>query len=129
MGNPSADMDSVLCAIVASWFFSEVQPTKAKVLYSPLVNVPREELQLRFDIVEWLHENGFDEEFITNNIFFYDDLTKEGKNEKTTVESVGLVDFNQLTREAEYLTSKVHIILDHHSDYKVYKDTCEVRDI
>ena len=79
MGNPSADMDSVLCAIVASWFYSEVQPTKAKVLYSPLVNVPRNELQYRFDICAWLEENGFDENFITENIFFYDDLLAEGK--------------------------------------------------
>jgi hypothetical protein len=85
MGNPSADMDSVLCAIVASWFFSEVAPTKANVLYSPLVNVPRNELQFRFDIVSWLHENGFDEDFITENIFFYDDLLKEGEMKKTSI--------------------------------------------
>jgi inorganic pyrophosphatase/exopolyphosphatase len=79
--------------------------------------------------VGWLHENGFDEDFITKNIFFYEDLVKEGEHDTTTVESIGMVDFNQLTREAEYLEDKVHLILDHHADYHLYSDTLETKDV
>lgn len=103
MGNPSADMDSVLCAMVASWYYSEVEPSRANVLYSPLINCPRDELKYRFDIYAWLNENGFDDQFINSNLFFYEDLIKEGKEQFNSVESVGLVDFNQLTRESEFL--------------------------
>ena len=40
-----------------------------------------------------------------------------------------MVDFNQLTRETEYLNDKVHVILDHHADYKLYANTLELKDV
>lgn len=40
-----------------------------------------------------------------------------------------MVDFNQLTREADYLSNKVHVILDHHADYELYAETLELKDV
>lgn len=47
----------------------------------------------------------------------------------TTIESIGMVDFNQLTRESDYLQDKVHVILDHHADYELYSETLEIKDV
>lgn len=46
------------------------------------------------------------------------------------MESVALVDFNELTKEMEqWLGSKVHYIVDHHVDNQLYLDTLIKKEI
>ena len=64
-----------------------------------------------------------DQKFVFENLIFMDDLMAS-EDSLSTVESVGLVDFNQLNKELESkLESKVHYIVDHHNDNKLYLNT------
>ena len=50
IGNPSADMDSMICSLGMSWFYGFGKD----ILYSPVVNCYRSELKLRIEIMEHL---------------------------------------------------------------------------
>jgi inorganic pyrophosphatase/exopolyphosphatase len=54
-GNPSVDMDSVVGSIVMSYYYgSDMNPNQEMkgIKYTPVINCPRDELNLRFDIIE-----------------------------------------------------------------------------
>lgn len=113
-GNQSADADSVVSALAYAYYsYLQGKPIV------PLVNIPRDELKLRKDIVLLLSKHNVDE----NDLFFTDDLT-------TLVPSLGqinlhLVDHNQLEGlPLNDLSSKFNVVLiiDHHEDNGLYKD-------
>ena len=53
-GNTSADMDSVVGAILMAWYYGELKPLKEGRFYSPVINIPRDQLHLRIEIVRHL---------------------------------------------------------------------------
>jgi len=71
LGNPSADMDSVVGSLALSWFCGSLAGHPP---YSPVINCSRSELKLRIDIVRHLGNFGIDEQFMADNILFVDDL-------------------------------------------------------
>jgi inorganic pyrophosphatase/exopolyphosphatase len=118
-GNTSADMDSVVGSILMSWFYF----TKTGVKYTPVVYCTRHELTFRFEILQHLETFGIDEPFLRENVVFKDDFQEQESEVFSQVESVGLIDFNKLTRELGSLSNKVHFIIDHHADHKKYLGT------
>ena len=89
-------MDSVVGAISMSWLYGQGNALK----YSPVINCLRSEIKLRIEIMEHLSNLGINENFIYENVFFIDDLLKS-EDTLNHVESVGLVDFNELNKELE----------------------------
>ena len=97
-GNASADMDSVVGSIVMSWYYgSSVNPNYDPngIKYIPVINCPKDELSLRFDILENLKIFGIDNAFIEANFIFTEDL-RSRPSSMDSVESVGLIDFNKI---------------------------------
>ena len=79
--------------------------------------------------MEHLSNLGISENFVYEKIFFIDDLLKS-EDTLNQVESVGLVDFNELNKELEpKLSSKVHYIIDHHVDNNKYLETIKEKEI
>ena len=125
MGNTSADMDSVVGSLALSWYYGET----TKNAYSPVINCLRNELRYRIEIIEHLNKFGLDEAFLKENVIFADDLKLPDEGFKS-IESIALVDFNQLPKEFEsHLASKVHYIVDHHIDMNLYKDSLVEKEI
>ena len=82
---------------------------------------------MRIDIVKHLSNFGMDDDFL-QNVIFNDDVDQP--NSLVEVESVALVDFNQLTKELEpLLNKKVHYIVDHHVDSNMYLETLKQKDL
>ena len=124
-GNTSADMDSVVGSILMSWFYG----TKTGVSYTPVVYCTRHELTFRFEILGHLSTFGIDEPFLRENVIFKDDFQGQEQEVFAGVESVGLIDFNKLTKELACIQDKVHYIIDHHADHKKYLTTISEKKI
>ena len=105
-------MDSVVGAILMAWYYGELKPLKSGVMYSPVINIPRDQLHLRIEIVRHLEQCGL--LYSLEHIFFAGEVPLE------TVSSVGLIDFNRLNKEIEPLADRIDMILDHHLDEKLY---------
>lgn len=119
-GNQSADMDSVVSAISYAYFYHLKNPSEAPFL--PLVNINRDELRLRRDIVLLLKAHSLNEK----SLFFLDDVEQLTKGNASTLEVV-LVDHcnlqgTLLTKLYEEKRLKVVGIIDHHADEEVFKD-------
>ena len=125
LGNPSADMDSVVSSFALSWLCGSRADHPP---YSPVINCSRNELKLRIDIVRHLSNFGIDDQFLADNVLFADDLQDA---DASKVESVALVDFNQINKELEAygFDNKVHYIVDHHVDDGLYGDTLKEKEI
>lgn len=81
---------------------------------------------MRIDIVEHLKHFGIDEQFLQDNILFCDD---EVIQDLSRVESVGLVDFNELNDQFLILGDRVHFIIDHHVDNNLYADSLQEKEV
>ena len=125
IGNTSADMDSVVGSLALSWYYGQTTNSA----YSPVINCLRNELKYRIEIVEHLKRFGIDEAFLRDHVIFADDILKP-EEVFGSVESVALVDFNQLPKELDvWLKSKIHYIVDHHVDNNMYLDTLIKKEI
>lgn len=119
-GNQSADMDSVVSAISYAYFYNQKNP--AEQPYLPLVNITRDELRLRRDIVLLLQSHSISKD----NLFFLDDVHELTASPKSHLEIV-LVDHCGLQGELlnelyEANRLKVAAIIDHHADEGVFTD-------
>lgn len=119
-GNQSADMDSVVSAITYAYFYNQKYPTEQPFL--PLVNITRDELNLRKDIVLLLQQHSIS----SSLLYFLDDLKVLASKSMSPLEVV-LVDHCNL--QGELLTElhelgrlRVTGIIDHHADEEVFKD-------
>jgi exopolyphosphatase len=66
LGNVSADMDSVFGALALAYCLSEVRSRQIRgIPILPLVNIPREDLPLRTEIVSTLKESGVNLDLLT----------------------------------------------------------------
>ncbi|KAF3991083.1 hypothetical protein FT663_01795 [Candidozyma haemuli var. vulneris] len=117
-GNQSADMDSVVSAIVYAFFYNKHYPDHQP--YLPLVNIPRDELKLRRDIELLLNSHGITD----NNLFFVDDIKTLSHGNSKKLELI-LVDHCNLQGQELldlYKASRVNVtgIIDHHADEGVF---------
>jgi inorganic pyrophosphatase/exopolyphosphatase len=124
-GNTSADMDSVVGSMLMSWFYAN----QTGIKYTPVVYCTRHELTFRFEILGHLSTFGIDEAFLKENVVFKDDFQGQEAEVFADVESVGLIDFNKLTKELSCIKDKVHYIVDHHADHGLYLDTVKDKKI
>ena len=76
--------------------------------------------------MEHLERFGIGEEFLKENVLFCDD---QEIKDVSKVESVALVDFNELNQQFSELGNKVHFIVDHHVDNGLYTDTLKEKEI
>lgn len=119
-GNQSADMDSVVSAITYAYFYNQKNPTEVPFL--PLVNITRDELRLRRDIVLILNSHSIR----NDQLFFLDDLHELTTLSNSHLELV-LVDHCGLQGELLnqlYDQKRLHVvsIIDHHADEGQFKD-------
>lgn len=118
-GNQSADMDSVMCALSYSYLYHAKNPNEP--LYLPLINVSRNELHLRKDIVTLLNAHSIN----ASLLFFVEDI--EALAEGETSFEIALVDHCNIQGEIlQQLLDKgrlkVTAIIDHHADEGVFQD-------
>lgn len=111
-GNQSADMDSVVSALTFA-YFSNLQSSEKYVI--PLINIPKDDLRLRKDIIKLLSYYSITEDLL----YFVDDFEKLSQNSEKVL--VNLVDHNNIQGDElhkAYESGKVEIvgILDHHAD-------------
>lgn len=119
-GNQSADMDSVVSAISYAYFYHQKNPNEQPFL--PLVNITRDELRLRRDIVLLLQSHSISKD----QLFFLDDVHELSSSPKSHLEIV-LVDHCGLQGELlndlyDAKRLKVAAIIDHHADEGVFTD-------
>ena len=72
LGNSGADYDSIIGSLVYAFYMT----TSFKVLYLPIIDCPRQDLALRFDVtivLESLHIEG-------TNLLFHEDIENMNNN-------------------------------------------------
>ncbi|KAF9936951.1 Exopolyphosphatase [Mortierella alpina] len=130
-GNESADLDSIVSAVTTSFFLSRLQQSvlgQSNAIVVPFVNIDREDLALRSDVVYLLASSNIssDDLFFRDQLPQLESILQRGPDQL----SLFLVDHNQLAIGMSSLsTAKVVGILDHHVDAGLYKDTAKIRRI
>ncbi|CAI4039574.1 hypothetical protein SMKI_08G2430 [Saccharomyces mikatae IFO 1815] len=125
VGNESADMDSIASAITFSYcqyIYNEISNSEEKEkngLNIPIIDIPREDLNLRRDVIYVLEKLKITEE----ELFFIEDLKslKEHVPYGTKVNSY-LVDNNDTPKNLKNYIDNVIGIIDHHFDVKKHID-------
>ncbi len=107
LGNESADLDSVVSALTTAYYQHLTDPFAPTPL--PVINIPRQELRLRADILFLLDRLKIDQADLT----FTDevDLLNQATDRPL---ALTLVDHNQLAPHQAHLIKRVTIIIDHH---------------
>jgi len=124
-GNTGADMDSVVGSILMCYLYYK----KTGVHYTPVTQCTRVEIHLRFEILGHLDTFDISEEFLKQNMVFMEDFHGKETEVFAAVESVGMIDFNNLTKELACLSDKIHYIIDHHADHNKYLETIKEKSI
>ncbi|KAF9960662.1 Exopolyphosphatase [Mortierella alpina] len=128
-GNESADLDSIVSAVTASYFLSRLQQSvlgQSNAIVIPFVNIDRQDLALRSDVIYLLASSNIN----TDHVFFRDELPQlEAILQRRPDQlSLFLVDHNQLAVGMSSLSAaKVVGVIDHHVDEGLYKDTAKIR--
>ncbi|KAK4501769.1 hypothetical protein PRZ48_007578 [Zasmidium cellare] len=123
IGNESADLDSITCALVYSYILSEkLEAKKSGKFVIPVTNIPASELRLRPELKALLkHADIKPQELIT-----LDDLGEEPLPKDKT--DWTLVDHNALQgRLGELYSSRVVGAIDHHVDEGTVDKNAEPR--
>lgn len=109
MGNESADLDSFVSSIAYAYLLKNERP---QLTFIPLINLYREEMTLRKDILLLLKTLNIS----TDHLLFLDDGVPLDSfhNEKRL--RFNLVDHNLLRPRQEHLAEAVESIIDHHAD-------------
>ncbi|KAG7926073.1 hypothetical protein KL925_003835 [Ogataea polymorpha] len=115
-GNQSADMDSVVSAIAYSTLSS-------KSLVLPLINIPRQDFDLRRDIVYAMKHSDIN----VRDLIFLDDIENCWDQLAKVKVDLVLVDHNKPQGDVvknlmEELGARVVGIIDHHEDEKFFTD-------
>ncbi|XP_057292799.1 exopolyphosphatase PRUNE1-like [Hydractinia symbiolongicarpus] len=111
IGNESADLDSIISAIVYAFYLHEkVRKQNGKDIYVPVVCIPEEDMHLRTEVIVLFQKCGIDLKDIVyiNEVNFLACLTSYTVN-------VTLVDHNDVGTHG-VLKNSVHRIVDHHQD-------------
>ncbi|CAH2350544.1 exopolyphosphatase [[Candida] railenensis] len=118
-GNQSADLDSVISAISYS-YFTNLKDSSEHVI--PLINIPREDLRLRRDIVSVLKAHSINEDLL----YFVEDFSQLIKRSKAPSQLI-LVDHcnlqgDEVTDAYNAKLLKIVAIIDHHADEQIALD-------
>lgn len=108
LGNESADLDSIVSSISYAYLLAEENKDE---FYIPLLNLPREEITLRKDVL-YLFELL---DISLDDLLFYDDVPLEQLFSEKRVR-ISLVDHNVLRLRLMDLSDVVERIIDHHAD-------------
>jgi exopolyphosphatase len=145
LGNESADLDSIVSAIVYAWFLfvssfssssscSSSSPPPLPVIV-PLVQIPRGELALRSEVV-WLFSTHL--QIDVSSVWFLEELgflsqllSSSSSSSSPSLSSSSpslnlvLVDHNRLSKGMVSIFGEGSVteILDHHVDEKLYQET------
>lgn len=101
IGNMAADMDSISSALALA----------SALGYHPLINIPREELSLRKDVLYLFQLLNID----PSTLHFREDMTHLLGPSTEVI----LVDHNVLSPDQQHLIPHVRKIIDHHKDEKI----------
>ena len=131
-------MDSIVSALVWSYYKQSQTDKDSKMLYIPILTIPKKEFKLRKDAL-YLFEQI--DKSIIDNLFFIDTIHKilafttppsHNNNEEKQIEAfninlnVHLVDHNNLSISLDPLLGKyVNYIIDHHADEGNYLNQCK----
>ena len=112
-GNKSADLDSIISAILLSYAYENTGKTNA----IPLINIPKKDYKLRTESYGLLKQYDIDEK----DLIFFDDIPagviSNPENIKITV-----VDHNKLPDNLRAWDNNVEAVFDHHKDIGEYKN-------
>lgn len=108
LGNESADLDSIVSSICYAYLLAEENRNE---FYIPLLNIPREEILLRKDVL-YLFELL---DISLDDLLFYDDLPFINLFQEKRL-CINLVDHNVLRRGLIGFSDVVERIIDHHAD-------------
>lgn len=108
-GNQSADLDSVVSAISYAYFNFKLNQT----FVAPLINIPKQDFQLRRDIKLVLDQQGVTSDLL----YFIEDF--QAMNSHGVVD-LALVDHCNLQGGIINANINVNAIIDHHEDEKVF---------
>lgn len=110
MGNESADLDSVVSSIVRA--YQLFMANNDSGIYLPYINICREDLKLRKDVLYLLDQLNIPTEYLS----CIDDLiTPDAILERQRL-NLHLVDHNKLNPKQIHLIGAVTSIIDHHMD-------------
>lgn len=112
MGNESADLDSIVSSISYAYLLCQEGYSNPTELYIPLINVYREEMTLRKDLL-YLFQL-FD--ISVDDLLFLDDRVPLNKLFEQKRLRLNLVDHNVLRPRQEHLSEAIERIVDHHVD-------------
>lgn len=118
-GNQSADLDSVISAISYS-YLTNLKDSSEHVI--PLINIPREDLRLRRDIVLVLRAHSINEDLL----YFVEDFSQlikksEAPSQLTLVDHCNLQG-DEVTDAYNAKLLKIVAIIDHHADEQIALD-------
>lgn len=111
MGNESADLDSIISSISYAYLLSR-ENAPAKEFYIPLVNINREEIVLRKDVLYLFQLYDISIEDI---LFLDDNILLDRLLEQKRLH-LNLVDHHVLRPRQQHLSGVVERIVDHHVD-------------
>eukprot|EP00047_Mylnosiga_fluctuans_P022284 m.117200 g.117200 ORF g.117200 m.117200 type:complete len:370 (+) comp9202_c0_seq12:34-1143(+) len=112
LGNESADLDSIACALVHSHVLQQLSKDPACPIF-PVVNAPRADMKLRTEALGALAAAGID----WSALLYVDDaLGRMRELQKENKLSIVLVDHNQLAVSQADIATAVTAIVDHHKD-------------
>jgi len=114
LGNESADMDSVVSAILRAYHLS----LSSDNIYLPYISISREELALRRDVLYLFDMLGISADDVS---FMDDELSLDVINKYKQLK-LHLVDHNELNPDLAHLSDTVVDIIDHHADTQRYPD-------
>ena len=118
LGNESADLDSILSAILYA-YYKQLKSNENEGIYVPIVNVPQEDLSLRKELLFLLKPSHIEETSIVCidqfNKFFPSNQFNSNIN-SLQLKSVVLVDHNRLIDSEKEFTPIVTEVIDHHAD-------------
>ncbi|MFQ5728920.1 MAG: DHH family phosphoesterase [Waddliaceae bacterium] len=114
MGNESADVDSIVSSIMRAYFLQQTGGDPQN-LYLPLINIPKQDLDLRREILYIFDLLTID----PNTLLFLDDVPLLNKLFDEGDLRLNLVDHNALPPQQSDWASVVESIVDHHVDENI----------
>jgi len=112
MGNEASDLDSMASSVLFAWSKGAASGGLANV---PVMNIPREDFNLRTEALWLFKEAGID----PKNLVFLDDIDL-GKLFAAGGSKLVLVDHNKLSAAQAAWADSVEEIIDHHADEGLY---------
>ncbi|HUW71042.1 MAG TPA: DHHA2 domain-containing protein [bacterium] len=112
IGNEASDLDSMATSVLYAWLKGPISGGLANV---PVMNIPREDFNLRTEAVWLFKQAGID----PKNLVFLDDIDL-GKILAAGKSRLVLVDHNKLSAGQTAWADWVEEIVDHHADEGLY---------